>query len=436
MSRPAKTLRLTVAWMAAIIFTISCNNASPPSACIDAAQRAGLPDGVIDQLGTPGDLEASEWLALNRVLHEAGIADACGEITGRPAGDQDNAEAPQQGGETPDGPPAVQDAETPVGMTPSVEHAARIPEDDEHRRRCRFWALNNLQPVVFEEFAKLNPENMDDLDRILWRSILHPHDHLGFYDNDDVGGDDIPSLQPRDPGIHCRAYWAEPLGPGNADFRNPGFEPQCRRRLEERITGRYYQLADAANYDEDNDLVYETANQYVRVLQWLDMSGEELLASGKPPYIILQEQSRYPYAHIGDRIPDEDLMADYRRETEGTLDLDWLGILAAAGMSDNYSDLTECRRYYPQVFHGYWVPFDPAAGSDYGDERDLDLPEYEPSTTPLFLPETVDAPRVRAGYPLGKTGERYHRCSGESAAEAAGYYFVNHPTGAYCERIR
>ena len=105
-------------------------------------------------------------------------------------------------------------------------------------------------------------------------------------------------------------------------------------------------------------------------------------------------------------------------------------------MSDISSGPVECLLYYPQVFYGYWVPFDPDAVPDYGEEREWDLPEYEPSTTPIFLPETVDAPRVRAGYPLGRMGEEYHRCSGESEAEEAGYYFVDHPTGTYCERIR
>ena len=33
------------------------------------------------------------------------------------------------------------------------------------------------------------------------------------------------------------------------------------------MTGRYGQLANAVNYEEESGLVYETANQYVRVLQ-------------------------------------------------------------------------------------------------------------------------------------------------------------------------
>ena len=427
-----KKIMSTVAGvMFVLATTLACINASP-SECIQAAEETGLSDEVIEQLKNPGDLNPAERFALNRALNKAGIADACGEIAGEQDTERTNTELLKLDEETSD----TEQTEDPERPTPTVELSARIPEDDEHRRRCRFWALNNLQPIVFEEFAKLDPDNMDDLDRILWRSKLHPYDHLGFYDDDDARGDDIPSLQPKDPGIYCRDYWAEPLGPGNAALRNHGFETQCRSQLDKRITGRYSQLADAVNRDEDNDLAYQTPNQYVRILQWLDMSGDELLESDSPPYIILQEQSPHPYAHIGDWVPDEDFMADYRRELDSRADLEWLGIVSAAGMSDNSSPPVECLLYYPQVFYGYWVPFDPDAMPDYGEEGEWDLPKYEPSTMPIFLPETVDARRVRAGYPLGKTGERYHRCSGQSEAEEAGYYFVDHPTGAYCERIR
>ena len=399
--------------------TMACINASPPE-CIQAAEEADLPDEIIEQLKNPGDLNPAERFALNRALSKAGLADVCREVYEK------------QDRELTDNTELTEDPERPT----TTQLSARIPQDGEHRRRCRFWALNNLRPIVFQEFARLDPDNMDDLDRILWRSILHPHDHLGFYDNDDAHGNDIPSLQPKDPGIYCRDYWAEPLGSGNADLRNHGFETQCRRRLEERIIGRYSQLANAANHKEDNDLVYETANQYVRVLRWLDMSGDELLESDRPPYVILQEQSRHPYAHIGSQVPNENFMADYQREWDSRMNLDWLGIVSAAGMSDKSSGHMECLLYYPQAFYGYWVPFDTDSAPDHGEKTEENLPEYDHSTTPIFLPETIGAKRVRAGYPLGKTGEQYHRCSGESEAKEAGYYFVDHPTGAYCEKIR
>ena len=435
MNRATITPGITAALVAIMVFIGGCTNAPPESPCTQAAQDAGLPGGVIDQLRNPEGLDAGEWLELNRALGEVGITDACGEVTRQPGGEPEGRED-RQDGETADETPVPREAEPPEEPTTSVVPSARVPEEDEDRRRCRFWALNNLQPTVYQEFAKLEPERMDDLDRILWRSILHPHDHLGFYDDDHARGDEIPPLLPGNPGIHCRDYWAEPLGPGNADLRNAGYETQCRQGLEERITSRYSDLASRASHDEDNEAVWKTPNQHVRVLQWLDMSGDELLDAGRPPHILLMEQSRYPYAHMQGHIPDENFLADYRRERDGEVDLEWLGILAAAGMTDNSLDLRECHYFYPQVFYGYWVPVDPGTPPDHGDGRETDLVEYDPSTMPILLPETVDVPRVGAGFPLGMVGEQYHRCSGESEAEAAGYYFVDHPTGAYCERIR
>ena len=338
--------------------------------------------------------------------------------------------------ETPDKPTQGQIEEPPVEPNPTVEHSTRIPQNDEHRRRCRFWALNNLQPMVYQEFAKLDPNQMDDLDRILWRPKLYTHDNLGYYEDDHADGSNIPSLLPQDPGIYCRDYWAEPIGPDNADLRNHGFETQCRRRLEGNITEWYARLADAVSYAEDNETVYQIPNQYVRILQWLDISGEELLESDRPPYKILQEQSRYLYAHLEDPTPDENILADYRRETDTQLDLKWMGILKAAGMSSNSSDLTECHYYYSQAFYGYWIPFDPGAVPDYRGERDLDLPKYEPSTMPIYLPKNVDSQRIRAGYPLGQTAGRYYLCRSGGGTEDIGYYYVDHPAGNYCDKIR
>ena len=94
---------------------------------------------------------------------------------------------------------------------------SRFSPDDEDRRRCQFWALNNLKPLVYTEFIKLNPETMDDLDRILWRPILNPQESLGYYDKDVGASDYQPGLLPRSPGIYCRDYWAESLNKKNAE---------------------------------------------------------------------------------------------------------------------------------------------------------------------------------------------------------------------------
>lgn len=443
---------------------VACTSAAP-SACIQAAHDAGLSDDVIEQLRNPGDLNAVERAALNRVLRQAGIDDVCelsgdGAAASSESGDDSNFPNvrninpfSREGAETPNadspdsesGPtesinPSTREApgntKPPIQQTITTQREARISPDDEHRRRCRFWALNNLPPMVYEEFSKLNPDDMDDLDRILWRSQLYHYNHFGHYDSELAGGSDIPPLLPQEPGIYCRDYWAEPVQRGNANLRNHGFELQCRIQLEEEITSQYYRLTEAANYDHDNELVFQTPNQFIRILQWLDMGGDELLDADNPPYRVLQEQSRYNYAYYRDFIPTRDSLVEYRREMESQLDLQWLGILAAAGMTNNSSDLRVCHYYYPQVFYGYWIPLDPDRVSQLDEYQDLHLASYEGSNTPLHLPKTVSSARVRAGYPLGQTTEEYYLlCRDSSDTELAGYYFVDHPAGDYCERI-
>ena len=206
--------------------------------------------------------------------------------------------------------------------------------------------------------------------------------------------------------------------------------------MEQDITNQYRRLAEAANYDDDNDLVFQTPNQSIRILQWLDLSGDELLDSDNPPYRILQEQSKHLSAYYGDYIPTKDRLVEYHLETESQMDLQWLGILAAAGMTNDSSDTRVCHYYYPQVFYGYWIPLDPDRQPRQDEHQELNLSSYEALNTPLYLPKTVTSARVRAGYPLGQTPEEYYLlCRDSSDTELAGYYYVDHPAGDYCERI-
>ena len=73
-----------------------------------------------------------------------------------------------------------------------------MPDD---QRWCQAWALDNLKPHVYAEFAKLDPAKTDDLDRTVWRSRL-------------------PEVSLRKQTITsqlCWMYWAEPLSKANAD---------------------------------------------------------------------------------------------------------------------------------------------------------------------------------------------------------------------------
>ena len=85
----------------------------------------------------------------------------------------------------------------------------------EDQRWCQAWALDNLKPHVYAEFAKLDPAKMDDLDRTVWRSRL-------------------PEVSLRKQTITsqlCWMYWAEPLSKANADQRNQKHEAECLRNL-------------------------------------------------------------------------------------------------------------------------------------------------------------------------------------------------------------
>ena len=416
----------------ALMVVVACFGGTPPE-CIEAAEAADMPDKVIEQLRNPGDLNAIERAALNRALSQAGLDDVC------EAAFKELPEGPDPANETNPflrGNRETEESKTTQDHRLMAKQSARIPQNDEHRRRCRFWALNNLQPVVYQEFAKLDPDSMDDLDRILWRSKLHhPNDHLGYYKKP-ADSQNIPPLMPRNPGIYCRDYWAEPLSRSNADLRNHGFETQCRKQLEKHITKTYSWLGDKAGREEENELVYRTPNQYVRILQWLDLSSDDLMDSAKPPYRILQEQSRHAYAYGENWMPKQEDLDDYQRENQTRLDLEWLSIMGAAGMdSSSSSDLRICHHYYPQVFYGYWIPIDPEENPDSDQKQEVDLPRYEELTTPLYLPEAVTAERVRAGYPLGQSDEQYYTCQASRDTEKIGYYYVDHPAGDYCERI-
>ena len=55
----------------------ACSTSAVPSACIEAAEAAGLPESVIEQLKKPGDLNAIERIALRKALEKVGLDDVC-----------------------------------------------------------------------------------------------------------------------------------------------------------------------------------------------------------------------------------------------------------------------------------------------------------------------------------------------------------------------
>ena len=66
--------------MLTLALSLTACTSAAPSACIEAAEAAGLPESVIEQLKKPGDLNAIERIALREALKKAGLDDVCDQI--------------------------------------------------------------------------------------------------------------------------------------------------------------------------------------------------------------------------------------------------------------------------------------------------------------------------------------------------------------------
>lgn len=74
--RPA----ILLAALALAVSALACSTSAAPSECVQAAEKAGLPEIVIEQLKKPGDLNAIERVALRKALEKAGLDDICDQI--------------------------------------------------------------------------------------------------------------------------------------------------------------------------------------------------------------------------------------------------------------------------------------------------------------------------------------------------------------------
>lgn len=107
----------------------------------------------------------------------------------------------------------------------------------EARTRCLHWATDNLNAIQYRNLEQADPQNLDDLDRALWRQTLSGGPWRYYPDEPEVarvehGGN-----------IHCRIYWAEPVSKRNAAKRNEAFRYQCEQWLEQAVRGDYNRIA-------------------------------------------------------------------------------------------------------------------------------------------------------------------------------------------------
>lgn len=192
-------------------------------------------------------------------------------------------------------------------------------------------------------------------------------------------------------------------------------------------------------------------NQYARLRQWLAMSGTELLNTPEPPYAVLKAISRHEYAHDDSPssiTPESD--REWQQMYQGEYRPEFTRALRLFGMSTGGdSESISCRLYYPQLFYGYWIPIE-EDDPDYrhhmvsadmrarlpapGEDGTLHIGNI--NDTPIYLPDTVTHSHVLPGYPIGKNDNgEYLVCQQGYGTEDAGYQYVPHPSGHYCDPI-
>ena len=170
----------------------------------------------------------------------------------------------------------------------------------EDQRWCQAWALDNLKPHVYAEFAKLDPAKMDDLDRTVWRQRMQQNANYSYLREglptyyQDSGAPKTISWAHRVG--NCWMYWSEPLSKANADRRNQQYAAACYRRLMQHVDSQWDKLASDAMRN-DHTAAYEIPNQCVRVLKWLDIPGQQLLEMDEPPFKLLRRLSDKPWAY-------------------------------------------------------------------------------------------------------------------------------------------
>ena len=247
----------------------------------------------------------------------------------------------------------------------------------ENIQRCKHWAMQNLEPIEFSRFDRLNPKTMSDLDRILWGNMVsNPYGRYSLF-------------EPREGETEwCMDYWSEPLTEQNAHKRNDQFRDECiygivrrARNYEQKIK----EWAEIASEKYDVDVSPVIVNQHIRVMNWMDIDGADLLQIQESPAALVRriyesrDEGYYGRYQGTENFPSKDTPSEV---------LEWWGIEDAFFYVID-PDTNECGLYYPQLFFGRWIPID-----DYGTEDEAQ--QYKESIEDLRTedewPDWADGP--------------------------------------------
>ena len=227
---------------------------------------------------------------------------------------------------------------------------------------------------MYAHFAELDPYSIDDFDRALWRTQLNVKTN-GEYERRRM----MPERGT--PSEWCEDYWSEVLNVANADKRNEAWKNQCYLNLSARIEETNEYFGEAIFYE---NAPHNTINQYVRIMNWMDIGVEELLVMEETPYelilrLSIDENDEYEYVDSSG-YPDKDDELDKD-------DIEWFGVLDAWWYAID-PDTGACGKYYPQLFYNRWIPLDPEQYG-IGDATPVPLPDIamQGPNRDLFVPE-------------------------------------------------
>ena len=245
--------------------------------------------------------------------------------------------------------PTATPAPTP---TPTAQDYAN--ERIEYLTRCRHWGMENLGGIIYSEFIRLNPYDMTDLERVLWRKSL---------DEQVSWGDSKSWFGYFGEGNRwCRDYHTEIISEHNAHKRNAQYKDQCYAGMIVSAVElkEFFDDSAAWEIDQGQRLADNPINQYLRVLNWIEIDGIDLMNMPERPRELLIRLEEDNDSNLIDlwgshRLPTKTHQArvggEYREVDNVGERVEWYGIWGTFGSR-------ECRKYYPQLFYGRWIPVD------------------------------------------------------------------------------
>lgn len=302
---------------------------------------------------------------------------------------------------------------TTIPATPSPIPSTEIDRQialryTEGLERCYFWAHREIESPTWVEFRELNPDNMTDLQRELWESVLWRNNY------------------------NCWPYFAERLSEDNAHKRNWRFQAECLTKMNGR-KNQFYETAGRAiqhEYGHPN-----TINQYARIMNFLELTGPELMAMEVKPYElylkllygrnpnpahfslwVVERENTYSGRYYTLWVEQTDIRVEQRgnpyEDGDTLIPADWVLVGEGYGAKDHtplvgnlpnsgdsepltieqvewygfgnaFDSVIPCKRYFPQMFTGYWVPY---AGGGYSIQPGSQVPELE-GERDLLIPD-------------------------------------------------